>query len=61
MINGYKILNGAKKFTSQNISKLFSIYLVFIPARKYITYSNDTTRTNSWKSNGLLEGNIENN
>ena len=34
-------------------------YLVFIPAKKCIKYFSDTTRINSWKSNGMSEENVE--
>ena len=40
--------------------KMFQNYLVFISAKKYIKYFNDTTRTDSWKSNGMTEEYIEN-
>ena len=55
LINRYKILNGTKYFSSG----IFQIYLVFIPAKKYIKYFSGTTRINSWKSNGISEENIE--
>ena len=38
-INGYKILNGAKYFSSG----IFQNYFVFIPAKSYIKYFNETT------------------
>ena len=46
----------------QNIflQEYFKNYLVFIPANKYIKYFTGTTRTESWKSNGMAEENIEN-
>ena len=47
LINGYKILNGTKYFSSG----IFQNYLVFILARKYIKYLNGTTQIYSWKSN----------
>ena len=31
-----------------------------MPAKKYIKYFSGTTQIDSWKSNGILEGNIEN-
>ena len=49
LINKFSILSGAKHFPlviCQN-------YLVFIPAIKYIKYFSDTTRIESWKSNGM--------
>ena len=49
LINGYKILNDTKCFSSGT----FQNYLVFIPAKKYITSFSDTTRNYSWKSNGM--------
>ena len=55
MINGYKILNGAKYFSWG----IFQNYLVFMPAKKYIKYFSGTTRINLWKSNGMSEENIE--
>ena len=42
LINGYKILNGAKYFPSG----IFQNYLVFIPVEKYIKYFSGTTRIN---------------
>ena len=41
-------------------SGIFQNYLVFIPAKKYIKYFSGSTRIDSWKSNGILEENIEN-
>ena len=55
LINGYKILNGAKYL----FSVIFQNYLVFIPAKKYIKHFSGTSRINSSKSNGMLEENIE--
>ena len=51
LINKFGILNGAKYFSS-GISQN---YLVFIPAKRYIKYLNDTTQIDSWKSNGMSE------
>ena len=56
LINIFSILNGAKYFSSG----IFQDYLVFIRAKKYVKYFNDTTRIDSWKSNGMSEENIEN-
>ena len=56
LINKFSILNGAKCFSSG----IFQNYLVFMPAKKYIKYFSGTTQIDSWKSNGMLEGNIEN-
>ena len=56
MINKFSVLNGAKYFPSG----IFQIYLVFKPAKKDIKYFSGTTRTDSWKSNGMSEENIEN-
>ena len=56
LINEFSILNGAKYFCSG----IFEIYLVFIPAEKYIKYFSGTTRIDSWKSNGMSKENIEN-
>ena len=55
MINEFSILNGAKYF----FSGIFQNYLVFIPAKKYIEYFSGTTQIHLWKSNGMLEENIE--
>ena len=41
-------------------SVIFQDYLVFTPAKKYIKYFSGSTRIDSWKSNGMLEENIEN-
>ena len=49
LIIEFSILSAAKYFPlgiCQN-------YLVFIPAIKYIKYFSDTTRIESWKSNGI--------
>ena len=56
LINKFSILNGAKCFSSG----IFQNYLVFMPAKKHIKYFSGTTQIDSWKSNGMLEGNIEN-
>ena len=56
MINKFSILDGAKCFSSG----IFQNYLVFISAKKYIQYFSGTTRTDSWKPNGLSDENIEN-
>ena len=55
LINEYKILNGAKYFSSG----IFQNYLLFVPAKKFIKYFNGTTRIFSWRSNGMLEESIE--
>ena len=55
MINGYRLLNGAKYS-----SELFQNYLVFIPAKNNIECFNATTRIYSWKSNRISEESIEN-
>ena len=39
---------------------IFQNYLVFIPAKKHISYFSSTTWIESWKSNGKSEGNFEN-
>ena len=41
-------------------SGIFQNYLVFIPAKKYIKYFRDTTKIDSWKSNGTSEKSVEN-
>ena len=56
LINGYKILNGTKYIPSG----IFRNYLVFIPAQKYVKYSNGSTRIYLWKSNGMWKESIEN-
>ena len=55
LINGYKILNGAKYFSSG----IFQNCLVFIPDKKHIIYFNGITQIYSWKSNRLSEESIE--
>ena len=49
MVDKLCILKGAKIFYFRNISKLFST-----------EYFSGTTRTESWKSNGMSEESIEN-
>ena len=56
MINQFSIFNRAKYFSSG----IFQNYLVFISAKKFIKYFGSTTRIDSWKSNRMSEGNIEN-
>ena len=56
MIDKFIILNGAKYFSLG----IFQNYLVFIPPKKYIKYFSGTTRTETWKSNGMSEESIEN-
>ena len=56
LIEKYDILNGARHFSSA----IFQDYLIFTRAYKCIKYLVCTTRINLWKSNGLLEENIEN-
>ena len=56
LINIYKIFNGAKYFSSG----IFQNNLGFIRAKRYIKYFSGTTRTHSWKHNGISEENIEN-
>ena len=55
LINGYKILNGAKYL----FSVIFQNYLIFIPAKKYLKHFNGTSRINSSKPNGMSEENVE--
>ena len=43
----------------KNFLEIFPIYLVFIPAKKYIKYFSGSSRIESWKSNGMSEENIE--
>ena len=40
--------------------EIFQNYLVSIPVKTYINYFSGTTRIDSWKSDGMLEKNIEN-
>ena len=56
MINKFSIVNGTKYFSSG----IFQNYLVFITAKNYIKYFSGTTGIESWKSNAMLEENIEN-
>ena len=56
MINKFSILNEAKYFSSGILQN----YLVFIPAKKDISYFSDTTRVDSWKSNGMSEKYVQN-
>ena len=56
MINGYKILNGAKYFSS----RIFQKCLVFLPAKRYIKHFSDTTQIYSWEINGISKENIGN-
>ena len=56
MINKFNTLNGVNYFSSGIIQN----YLVFVPAKKYIKYFSGTTWIDSWRSNEMLEENIEN-
>ena len=56
LISKVSTFNRAKYFSSG----LFQNYIIFIPAKKYIKYFNDTTRIDLLKSNGMSEENIEN-
>ena len=51
LINKFSILNETNNFTLG----IFQYYLVFIPAKKYIKYSTDTTKIDLWKSNEMSE------
>ena len=55
VINKFSTLKGEKYFLG-----LFQNYLVFIPAKKCITYFSGTTRIELWKSNGMSEKSIKN-
>ena len=55
-INKFSVLNGANYFSPG----IFENYLAFIPAKKCIKHFSGTTCMDSWKSNGMLEENIEN-
>ena len=57
MINKYSILLKEAKYF---YSGILQNYLLFIPAKKYIEYSSDTTPIDLWKSNGMSEENNEN-
>ena len=56
MINKFSIVIGEKYFSPG----ILQSYLVFIQSKKCIKHFNSTTQTNSWKSNGISEKNIEN-
>ena len=56
LIDKFNIANGPKYFSSG----IFQNYLVFVPAKTYIKNFSDTTRIDSWKSNGVSEEKIEN-
>ena len=56
LMNKYNILNRPKYFSLG----IFQNYLVFIPGKTYIRYFSDTTRIDSWKSNGMSKKQIEN-
>ena len=56
MIIKFSIPDGAKHFSSG----IFQNYLVFIPDTKNIKCFKDTTRTYSWKSDGMSKENVEN-
>ena len=58
LINKSSILNRAKDFSLET----FQNYVVFMPTRKHIKYTKcfSGNRIDSWKSNGMLEENIEN-
>ena len=55
LINKFSILNWAQ-FLSSGI---FQIYLVFISAKRYTIYFSGANWINLWKSNGMLEKDIE--
>ena len=55
MINEYKIINGAKYLSSGILQN----YLVFISAKKYLTFFTRTTEIYSCKSNGISEKSIK--
>ena len=51
-INKFSILNRAKYF--------YQLYLLFLPAKRYIKCFSGTTRIDSMKSNEMLAENIDN-
>ena len=55
LINKFSILNGAKHFSWE----IFQNYLLFMQAKKYIKYFDDTTWINSWISIAISEENVE--
>ena len=55
MINKFSILNGANYFCSG----IFQNYLLFLSAKKYITYFSSTPQIDSWESNRISEENNE--
>ena len=56
LINGYKILNGAKYFSSGILQN----YLIFLSTKKYFRFLTNTSQVSSWKSQELSEESIEN-
>ena len=55
LINKFSILNGANYFCSG----IFQNYLLFLSAKKYITYFSSTPQIDSWESNRISEENNE--
>ena len=58
LTNKSSILNRAKHFSLE----IFQNYVAFMPTTEYIKYTKcfSVNRIDSWKSNGILEENIEN-
>ena len=56
IINGYKILNGARYLSSG----VFQKYLIFSSNEKYFRFLTSTSQVWSWKSEGFSEKWIEN-
>ena len=56
LINGYKIRNGAKYFSS----RILQNYLVFTPDKKYFKFFSGATQIYFGKSNRIFEESIEN-
>ena len=55
LINKFSILNGANYFCSG----IFQNYLLFLSAKKYISYFSSTPQIDSWESNRISEENNE--
>ena len=56
LINGYKILNGARYFSSEVLQN----YLIFLSNKKYFRLFTNTSQVLSRKSKGFSEEIIEN-
>ena len=56
LINGYKIVNGAKYFSSGTLQN----HLIYFSYKKYFRFFTNTCKILLWKSIGLSEESIEN-